>query len=86
MTVPKLAKAEDKNAYARLHCVFFGDEVQDALVSVNTALHTHTDSICKALVEAVDDNCKENHSVPTKEVTELIEGFIKHKVLEDIFK
>lgn len=86
MTAPVLAKAEDKNAYARLHCLFFGDEVQDALVNVNTALHTHTNEMCQQVIEAVDEQCQKNHGVPTKEVTKLIEEFIKHKVLEDIFK
>lgn len=86
MSAPDLTKAEDKNAYARLQCLFFGDEVQDALVKVNTALHTHTDEMCQQVIEAVDEQCQKNHSVPTKQVTELIERFIKHKVLEDILK
>ena len=86
MSAPVLAKAEDKNAYARLHCLFFGDEVQNALVNVNTALHTYTDGMCQQVIEAVDEQCRDNHSVPTKQVTKLIEGFIKHKVLENILK
>lgn len=84
--VPELAHKENLNAYSRLHAVFVADEIQTALVQVNTLLHTHTDEMTKQVVEAVDEFCTEEKTVPTKAVTKMIRRFMIHSVLGDILK
>lgn len=83
---PELAHKENLNAYSRLHAVFVADEIQTALVQVNTLLHTHTDEMTKQVVEAVDEFCTEEKTVPTKAVTKMIRRFMIHSVLGDILK
>lgn len=83
---PELAHKENLNAYARLHAMFVADEIQTALVQVNTLLHTHTDEMTKQVVEAVDEFCTEEKTVPTKAVTKMIRTFMIHSVLGDILK
>ena len=85
--IPKaseLRTAEHLNAYGRLHALFAGDGVQDALVAVNTFLHTCTDEMTKQVVEAVDDFAREEKTVPTKAVSKMIGAFMSHKIVEDI--
>lgn len=84
-SAPDLKYNEHLNAYGRLHALFAGDGVQDALVAVNTFLHTCTDEMTKQVVEAVDDMAKEEKTVPTKAVSKMIGAFMSHKVMEDIF-
>lgn len=81
---PELAHKENLNAYSRLHAVFVADEIQTALVQVNTLLHTHTDEMTKQVVEAVDEICNKEKTVPTKAVTSMIRSFMMNKVLKDI--
>lgn len=81
---PELAHKEDLNAYARLHAMFVADEVQSVLVQVNTLLHTHTDEMAEQVVEAVDEICNKEKTVPTKAVTSMIRSFMMNKVLKDI--
>lgn len=55
-------------------------------MQVNTLLHTHTDEMTKQVVEAVDEFCTEEKTVPTKAVTKMIRRFMIHSVLGDILK
>lgn len=81
----ELRRKESLNSYARLQAAFFGDEVQDTLVKVNTMLHTNMESTAKDIKDSVDEFAHENMQIPTKAVSTLIERLMIHEVVEDLF-